>query len=115
VESPGLNAELLIGHALGLKRMQLYLQFERPLTEIELEKIRPLVRRRGQREPLQYILGETEFAAEVEGGPPGAHPAAGNRTPGGTDLPATPGRTTADPGPRNRHRRDRPGTGATLS
>jgi release factor glutamine methyltransferase len=62
VESARLNAELLIGHALGLKRMQLYLQFERPLTESELEKIRPLVKRRGQREPLQYIMGETEFS-----------------------------------------------------
>jgi release factor glutamine methyltransferase len=61
VESPRLNAELLIGHALGLKRMQLYLQFERPLTEPELEKIRPLVKRRGGREPLQYIIGESEF------------------------------------------------------
>src|SRR3954471_2290811 len=61
IESPRLNAELLIGHALELKRMQLYLQFERPLSEPELEKIRPLVRRRGQREPVQYILGETEF------------------------------------------------------
>ncbi|MDB6165635.1 MAG: prmC [Lacunisphaera sp.] len=62
VESARLNAELLIGHALGLKRMPLYLQFERPLTESELEKIRPLVKRRGSREPLQYILGETEFS-----------------------------------------------------
>src|SRR6266700_4786994 len=62
IESPRLNAELLIGHALGLKRMQLYLQFERALAEPELEKIRPLVRRRGLREPLQYILGETEFS-----------------------------------------------------
>src|SRR3954471_14665010 len=62
IESPRLNAELLIGHALGLKRMQLYLQFERPLAEPELEKIRPLVKRRGNREPLQYILGETEFS-----------------------------------------------------
>lgn len=61
VESARLNAELLIGSALGLKRMALYLQFERPLNEPELEKIRPLVRRRGLREPLQYILGETEF------------------------------------------------------
>lgn len=62
VESPRLNAELLIGHALGLKRMQLYLQFERVLLEPELEKIRPLVKRRSLREPLQYILGETEWA-----------------------------------------------------
>ena len=62
IESPRLNAELLIGHALGLKRMQLYLQFERILAEAELEKIRPLVRRRAQREPLQYIVGSVEFA-----------------------------------------------------
>lgn len=61
IESPRLNAELLVGSALGLKRMQLYLQFERPLAEVELEKVRPLVRRRAQHEPLQYILGETEF------------------------------------------------------
>jgi release factor glutamine methyltransferase len=61
VESPRLNAELLVGHALARTRMQLYLEFERPLTEPELEKIRPLVRRRGQREPLQYIVGEVEF------------------------------------------------------
>ena len=61
VENSRLNAELLIGHALGLPRMQLYMQFERLLTEAELEKIRPLVKRRGQREPLQYILGEMEF------------------------------------------------------
>jgi len=61
VESPRLQAELLVGHALRLKRMQLYLQFERLLTEGELEKIRPLVRRRAQREPLQYIIGEIEW------------------------------------------------------
>jgi len=61
IESPRLNAELLVGHALGLKRMQLYLQFERPLTAGELEAVRPLVRRRGLREPVQYIIGETEF------------------------------------------------------
>ena len=61
VENPRLNAELLVGHALGLPRMQLYLQFERPLTGLELEKLRPLVKRRGAREPLQYLTGETEF------------------------------------------------------
>ena len=61
VESPRLSAEWLVGQALGLRRMQLYMQFERLLSEPELEKIRPLVRRRAAREPLQYILGETEF------------------------------------------------------
>ncbi len=62
IESPRLNAELLVGHALGLKRMQLYLQFERPLAEVELAKIRPLVKRRSEREPLQYIVGTTDFS-----------------------------------------------------
>jgi len=61
IDSPRLNAELLIGHVLGLKRMQLYLQFERPLTAAELDRIRPLVIRRGQHEPVQYIVGEAEF------------------------------------------------------
>jgi len=62
VEHPRLNAELLAGHALGLPRMQLYLQFERLLPERELELIRPLIRRRAQREPLQYIIGSVDFA-----------------------------------------------------
>ncbi|WP_414664343.1 peptide chain release factor N(5)-glutamine methyltransferase [Horticoccus sp. 23ND18S-11] len=61
LESARLNSEHLIGHALGKKRMQLYMEFERPLSEAELEKIRPLVRRRALHEPLQYILGETDF------------------------------------------------------
>lgn len=61
VESARLNAEQVIGHALGLKRMQLYLQFERLLTEADLEKIRPLVKRRAQREPLQHIVGSVEW------------------------------------------------------
>ena len=56
-----LHAELLIAHALGLKRMDLYLQAQRPLEERELELIRPLIRRRAKREPLQYITGETDF------------------------------------------------------
>jgi len=61
IEGPRLNAELLIGHALGLKRMALYMQFERLLEERELELIRPLVKRRSLHEPVQYILGQTEF------------------------------------------------------
>lgn len=62
VDNGRLNAELLIGHALGLPRMQLYVQFERRLSEPELEKIRPLIRRRAGHEPIQYIMGVTEFA-----------------------------------------------------
>jgi release factor glutamine methyltransferase len=62
VESPRLNAELIVGHALGLARMRLYLEFERPVTDAELATIRELVRRRGRREPLQYVLGSAEFA-----------------------------------------------------
>ena len=61
VESPRLSAEHLVGHALGLGRMRLYLEFERPLTEPELARIRPLVKRRSLREPLQHILGEVDF------------------------------------------------------
>jgi release factor glutamine methyltransferase len=62
IESPRLNAELLIGHALGLARMRLYLEFERPVTDAELAAIRELVRRRGRREPLQYVIGFMEFS-----------------------------------------------------
>ncbi|GAB5562222.1 MAG: peptide chain release factor N(5)-glutamine methyltransferase [Synoicihabitans sp.] len=62
VEHPRLNAELLAGHALNLPRMQLYLQFERLLPERELELIRPLIKRRGQREPIQHILGSVDFS-----------------------------------------------------
>lgn len=61
VESPRLNAELIAAHALGMNRMQIYLQFERPLSEAQLEAIRALVRRRAQREPLSYVLGEAAF------------------------------------------------------
>lgn len=61
LESPRLNAELLVGHVLGLPRMRLYMEFERPVTDAELATLRELVRRRGKREPLQYVLGFTEF------------------------------------------------------
>ncbi|TVR47038.1 MAG: peptide chain release factor N(5)-glutamine methyltransferase [Puniceicoccaceae bacterium] len=61
VETPRLDAEWLAASALGLDRMQLYLQTDRPLAEGELEAIRAGFRRRARREPLQHILGEWPF------------------------------------------------------
>lgn len=63
IENGRLNAELLIAGALGLKRMDLYMQFDRPLAENELAVMRASVTRRGKREPLQYVLGEVVFCA----------------------------------------------------
>ena len=61
VDSPRLQAELLLAHVLKLPRMQLYLNFERELTAVDLDTSRELVKRRGRREPLQQILGATSF------------------------------------------------------
>jgi release factor glutamine methyltransferase len=56
-----IHTELMLAHVLGLRRLDLYLQFDRPLTEDELAAFRTLYQRRLAHEPLQYILGETEF------------------------------------------------------
>ena len=61
IDTPRLDAELVLAHALGMTRLELYTSFDRPLTEAERAGARALVERRGRREPLAYVLGEWGF------------------------------------------------------
>ena len=61
IPSPRLDAELIVGHHLGLERVALYLQFDRPLSESELHPMRADVQRRADREPVAWILGTKGF------------------------------------------------------
>ena len=60
-ETGRLDAELLLAHALGRSRIELYTDLDRPLNEAELDAYRTLVARRARREPVAYILGEWGF------------------------------------------------------
>jgi len=71
VPSPRLDAELLLAHVLQTDRLHLYLEHERPLVSGELDRYRQLIRRRGNREPLQLLVGSVqlhELEFEVEAG-----------------------------------------------
>ena len=61
VESPRLQIELMLAHVLQVPRLKLYLNFGRALEETELACLREMVKRRGDREPLQHIVGSTSF------------------------------------------------------
>lgn len=61
IDEARLNAEFMLAHVLKMKRFDLYLNFDRPVSPKEREQYRELVKRRLAGEPLQYILGETEF------------------------------------------------------
>ena len=61
VHAPGLCADLLLGHVLGCDRMTLYMQSDRPASPDELARLRALVRRAGDHEPVQYLVGKWGF------------------------------------------------------
>jgi release factor glutamine methyltransferase len=60
-DSARLDAEVLLAHALGLRRLDLYLKFDRPLSEAELSKYRGLTAKRAKGEPVAYLVGHKEF------------------------------------------------------
>lgn len=61
IESPRSEAEVLLAHTLGLRRIDLYLRYDQPIASDELAAFREAVRRRAAREPSQYITGHREF------------------------------------------------------
>jgi len=61
IDSPRATAEILLAHSLGLRRIDLYVQYDRPMAEDELRRFKGLIRRRAAREPVAYIVGEKEF------------------------------------------------------
>jgi release factor glutamine methyltransferase len=61
IDSPRLSAELLLTHILGLQRIELYTQYNKPVARQQLDVLHDLVKRAGQNEPVAYLVGKTEF------------------------------------------------------
>jgi len=61
IDPPRLSAELLLSHILQMKRIELYTQFNKPVTSQQLDRLHNLVERAGQNEPIAYLIGKTEF------------------------------------------------------
>lgn len=61
IDAPRLSAELLLSNVLGLKRIELYTQYNSPVAEPQLSRLRELVKRAGGHEPIAYLVGKTEF------------------------------------------------------
>ncbi len=61
IDSPRLSAELLLCHVVGLQRIELYTQFDKPVAKQQLDRLHDLVKRAGQNEPIPYLVGKTEF------------------------------------------------------
>lgn len=61
IDSPRLDAELLLAHVLQCSRLQLYLEHDRPIVPAELDRFRALVRERGRRVPLQLLVGDVDI------------------------------------------------------
>ncbi len=61
IDSPRLSAEILLSYILKMKRIELYMHFDRPVGEEQLDQLHDLVKRAGQNEPIAYLTGKTEF------------------------------------------------------
>jgi len=61
IDSPRLSAELVLSHVVGLKRIELYTQFDKHVSKEQLDMLHDLVKRAGQNEPIAHIVGKTEF------------------------------------------------------
>ncbi len=61
IDSPRLSAELLLSHVVGLKRIELYTQFDKSIAKEQLDRLHELVKRASQNEPIAYLVGRTEF------------------------------------------------------